>query len=143
MFNNVADMKLNTVFVHVRAFADAVYPSKLFPWSKYSCKGSDPGFDPLKVMVECAHRAGLKIHAWINPFRVSSSDNIDSLPQGSPAKKLIGTDAVIQLKNGIYFDPASTDVHALIYDGVREILDGYEVDGIHIDAISIPRATRA
>lgn len=86
MFNNVADMKLNTVFVHVRAFADAVYPSKLFPWSKYSCKGSDPGFDPLKVMVECAHRAGLKIHAWINPFRVSSSDNIDSLPQGSPAK---------------------------------------------------------
>ena len=68
MFNNVADMKLNTVFVHVRAFADAVYPSKLFPWSKYSCKGSDPGFDPLKVMVECAHRAGLKIHAWINPL---------------------------------------------------------------------------
>ena len=133
MFNNVADMKLNTVFVHVRAFADAVYPSKLFPWSKYSCKGSDPGFDPLKVMVECAHKSGLKIHAWINPFRVSSSDNIDSLPQGSPAKKLIGTDSVIQLKNGIYFDPASTDVHALIYDGVREILDGYEVDGIHID----------
>lgn len=41
MFNNVADMKLNTVFVHVRAFADAVYPSKLFPWSKYSCKGSN------------------------------------------------------------------------------------------------------
>ena len=138
MFNNVADMKLNTVFVHVRAFADAVYPSKLFPWSKYSCKGSDPGFDPLKVMVECAHRAGLKIHAWINPFRVSSSDNIDSLPQGSPAKKLIGTDAVIQLKNGIYFDPASTDVHALIYDGVREILDGYEVDGIHIDDYFYP-----
>lgn len=138
MFNNVADMKLNTVFVHVRAFADAVYPSKIFPWSKYSCKGSDPGFDPLKVMVECAHRAGLKIHAWINPFRVSSSDNIDSLPQGSPAKKLIGTDSVIQLKNGIYFAPASTDVHALIYDGVREILDGYEVDGIHIDDYFYP-----
>ena len=66
MFNNVADMKLNTVFVHVRAFADAVYPSKLFPWSKYSCKGSDPGFDPLKVMVACAHRAGLKIHRFFS-----------------------------------------------------------------------------
>ena len=89
-------------------------------------------------MVECAHKSGLKIHAWINPFRVSSSDNIDSLPQGSPAKKLIGTDSVIQLKNGIYFDPASTDVHALIYDGVREILDGYEVDGIHIDDYFYP-----
>ena len=133
MFRNIADMKLNTVFVHVRAFADAIYPSKLFPWSKYSCRGSDPGFDPLKILVECAHGAGLKFHAWINPFRVSSSEDTDSLPQGSPARKLLGTTAVIGLKNGIYFDPASTDVHALIYDGVREILDGYDVDGIHID----------
>ena len=85
MFRNIADMKLNTVFVHVRAFADAIYPSKLFPWSKYSCRGSDPGFDPLKILVECAHGAGLKFHAWINPFRVSSSEDTDSLPQGSPA----------------------------------------------------------
>lgn len=138
MFRNIADMKLNTVFVHVRAFADAIYPSKLFPWSKYSCRGSDPGFDPLKILVECAHGAGLKFHAWINPFRVSSTEDTDSLPQDSPARKLLGTTAVIGLKNGIYFDPASTDVHALIYDGVREILDGYDVDGIHIDDYFYP-----
>lgn len=138
MFGNIAESGFNTVFVHVRPFADALYPSELFPWSKYSCGGRDPGFDPLRVMVECAHERGLKIHAWINPFRISLSDDFDALPQNSPARSLMGGSAVAVLENGIYFNPASTDVHALIYDGVREILDGYEVDGIHIDDYFYP-----
>lgn len=112
-------------------------PVEAFPVVKIFLQGERPGFDPLKILVECAHGAGLKFHAWINPFRVSSSEDTDSLPQGSPAQ-LLGTTAVIGLKNGIYFDPASTDVHALIYDGVREILDGYDVDGIHIDDYFYP-----
>lgn len=138
MFKNIADSGFNTVFVHVRAFADSVYPSKIFPWSEYSCHGASPDFDPLKIMVGTAHGNGLKIHAWINPFRISLSDDFDSLPSNSPAKELLGTTAVVQLSNGIYFNPASTSVHALIYDGVREILDGYDVDGIHIDDYFYP-----
>lgn len=138
MFKNISDSGLNTAFVHVRAFADAVYPSKIFPWSKYSCHGVSPEFDPLAIMVRSAHANGVKLHAWINPFRVSLSNDFDSLPSDSPAKKLMGTTAVCELSNGIYFNPASTSAHALIYDGVREILDGYEVDGIHIDDYFYP-----
>lgn len=138
MFKNIADSGFNTAFLHVRAFADAVYPSEIFPWSEYSCHAASPGFDPLTIMVSSAHANGLKLHAWINPFRVSLSDDFDSLPSDSPAKKLVGTTAVSQLSNGIYFNPASTAVHALIYDGVREILSGYAVDGIHIDDYFYP-----
>lgn len=138
MFKNIASTGFNTVFLHVRAFADSVYPSEIFPWSEYSCHAASPGFDPLAIMVSAAHGENLKLHAWINPFRVSLSDDFDSLPSDSPAKRLAGTDAVSQLPNGIYFNPASTAVHALIYDGVREILDGYAVDGIHIDDYFYP-----
>ena len=46
MFKKIKDFGLNTVFLHVRPFADAIYPSEFFPWSKYACRGENPGFDP-------------------------------------------------------------------------------------------------
>ena len=62
----------NTVFVHVRSHSDAMYASDIFPWSVYctGTEGNDPGYDPLEIMVSEAHSAGLKIEAWINPYRV-------------------------------------------------------------------------
>ncbi len=140
MFKNIKDFGLNTVFVHVRPFADAIYPSKIFPWSKYICDGKNPGFDPLSVMIACAKKYSLSFHAWINPFRVSLSGDVSGLNDNSPAKSILGknTGDVAVLSNGIYFNPASTDVHSLIYNGVREILDNYDVDGIHIDDYFYP-----
>ncbi len=66
---------LNALFVHVRPFCDALYPSEYFPWSHILTgeQGEDPGFDPLLFMVEYAHSQGIEFHAWLNPLRVKTS----------------------------------------------------------------------
>ncbi|MDR0884503.1 MAG: family 10 glycosylhydrolase [Oscillospiraceae bacterium] len=135
----------NAVFVQVRPFADAIYPSKYFPWSKYltGTQGKDPGFDPMKVLVDSAHAHGLKFHAWLNPFRVlSSSQDETTLAENHPARVWLRDAAtaglVVKTAGGIYFNPASPTVHRLVNDGVREILENYAVDGIHIDDYFYP-----
>ena len=83
MFGNVKSSGFNTVFVHVRPFADAVYHSEVYPWSKYVCSGKNPGFDPLEVMTQCARELSLSFHAWINPFRISLSSDTDKIPDNT------------------------------------------------------------
>ena len=62
---------LNAIILQVRPAADALYASALEPWSEYLTgeQGRDPGYDPLAVWVEEAHRRGLELHAWFNPYR--------------------------------------------------------------------------
>ena len=132
---------VNTVFVHTRAFCDAVYKSEYFPKAKYVNTESDP----LTVMCNIAKSQGIKIHAWINPYRVSTASNdINNLPQDSPAYIWLNDETqendanVCFTDSGIYLNPASTEVKKLILDGVREIIDNYEVDGIHFDDYFYP-----
>lgn len=69
---------MNCIIVHVRPFGDAMYKSKYFPWSKCISgkQGKNPGYDPLKIMTQVAHANGMKIEAWINPYRVASGPRI-------------------------------------------------------------------
>ncbi|MGA3603286.1 glycoside hydrolase family 10 protein, partial [Lysinibacillus agricola] len=64
----------NTVIFQVKPLNDALYPSKLAPWSSYitgNTQGTNPGFDPLQIMLDEAHKRGLELHAWVNPYRVT------------------------------------------------------------------------
>ena len=138
-------LQLNTVIVHASAFSDSFYRSELFPYSKYltGTQGADPGYDPLKIMVEEAHARSLKIHAWINPYRVSYDTDFSKLSDGNPAKKWHGEgreneDRIIVCDKGIFYNPASSEAQRLIIDGVREIVKNYEVDGIHYDDYFYP-----
>ena len=78
MYANIKNMGANTVYFHVRSHGDAYYPSGYFPWSKYitGTLGLNPGYDPLKIMIDEAHNKGLSFHAWINPMRGPSSADI-------------------------------------------------------------------
>lgn len=145
MFDRAVALGLNTVFVHARAFSDAFYQSELFPYSKYitGTQGVDPGYDPLAIAVEEAHKRVLQIHAWINPYRVSLDKNFDNLCDTNPAKRWyleggISDPRLIICEQGIYYNPASPEVQKLIIDGVREIILGYDVDGIHYDDYFYP-----
>ena len=144
MFDNCAQLGINTVFAQVRPFCDAMYPSEIFPWSAYltGYQGDPVYYDPLEIMVEEAHERGLGLHAWINPFRVSFNTDTDKLSEKNPAKKLLSDektkDRVVTADGGLYLCPASTENHKLIIDGVREIIRNYEVDGIHIDDYFYP-----
>ncbi len=144
MFDNCAQLGINTVFAQVRPFCDAMYTSEIFPWSAYltGYQGDPVYYDPLEIMVEEAHERGLGLHAWINPFRVSFDTDTDKLSEKNPAKKLLNDektkDRVVTADGGLYLCPASTQNHKLIIDGVREIIRNYEVDGIHIDDYFYP-----
>lgn len=140
MFKNLASDGFNTVFVHVRSHSDAMYESDIFPWSVYctGTEGNNPGFDPLEIMVSEAHSAGLKIEAWINPYRVKGNSNTEKIAKSSPAYKWLGTGKVIVLDSGIFYNPADEEVVELIVSGVEEIVRNYDVDGIHFDDYFYP-----
>lgn len=133
---------LNTVFLQVRPMADAFYASKLFPWSEYltGTAGASPGFDPLTYWVEQAHKRGLQLHAWINPYRISKGAEAEqrykSLPDSHPAKQ--HPDWVVRYDGGYYFDPGIPEVRELICKGVQEVVSGYDVDGIQFDDYFYP-----
>lgn len=147
MFDSAVDLGCDAVICQVRPFADALYYSEYFPMSVYmtGTQGKDPGYDALEYMVKAAHDRNLQIHAWLNPYRISSSTtNVNSLADSHPAKKWLndGNTAndryVLTYKNGLYFNPSEVEVQKLIINGVREIVQKYDVDGIHFDDYFYP-----
>ena len=139
---NCKKLGITDVFVHVRPYCDAIYPSKLFPMRE-TAKGYD---DALSVLIDVTHKANMRFHAWINPYRVRTADeDITKLPQDSPVSKWLNdddseNDADVIFCNGIYLAPSSPRVRRLVIDGVRELLENYEVDGIHFDDYFYPTA---
>ena len=74
ILNTCAQLKLNAVFLQVRPNADALYRSSLEPWSQWlSGPGVNPGYDPLAFAIQEAHRRGIELHAWFNPFRAKAN----------------------------------------------------------------------
>ena len=146
ILDGAAEMGFRAVILQVRPAADALYPSEIFPWSYYltgeSGQAPSDGFDPLAYWVEAAHARGLELHAWINPYRITKNtsehliESLDQLLEGSPARE--HPEWVVQYGGDFYFDPALPEVRALVADGVREILEHYEVDGIHLDDYFYP-----
>ena len=135
MIDVIKENEFNAIFLHVSPFSDSIYNSSIFPYSHTltGVEGKNPGFDYLDYFIKIAHSKNIKIHAWINPYRISFNNNIDSLSNKNPAMKLINTTNIMINKNGIYYNPASTIVKDLIVRQIEEILDKYDVDGIHFD----------
>lgn len=136
MIDNIKTINCNTIILQVRPSTDSIYNSKIFPVSKYlSSKESYP-FDVLKYFIEKSHEQNLKVIAWINPYRISTTSNINEIKENSPAFKYIDSD-VVYIGNGIFFNPAKEEVKQLIIDGVKEVLN-YKVDKILFDDYFYP-----
>lgn len=138
-----AEKGLNTVIVQVRPFSDAIYPSKLFPMSHIISgkQGVSVDFDPLKIMIDCAHEKGLSVHAWINPFRISTGETPSAISDDNPCVQLKNDDNhqyTFNCGKGLYYNPADSTVRKLIIDGVKELLENYEIEGIQIDDYFYP-----
>ncbi|RCX16644.1 uncharacterized lipoprotein YddW (UPF0748 family) [Anaerobacterium chartisolvens] len=142
LLDDAKDMGFNAVFLQVRPSGDAFYKSKIFPWSKYLTgvqgKSPDNGFDPLAFFVDEAHKRGIELHAWVNPYRVTASPADNSLlHKSSPALLQPGL-TVTHTDGRIYFNPGESEARQLIIDGIKEIIDNYDVDGIHMDDYFYP-----
>ncbi len=130
---------INSVFVQVRPKADALYTSLINPWSDVltGVQGKSPGYDPLAFMVEEAHKRNMEIHAWLNPYRVTTSGtNTSVLSETSPAR--LHPDWVFSYNNALYYNPKKEGVKQHIVDTVKEIITYYDVDGIHFDDYFYP-----
>lgn len=143
ILDNCVKWGLNTVFLQVRPSSDALYPSEIFPWSKYLTgkQGIEPenGFDPLAYWVKEAHARGLELHAWINPYRITKGKQAewDSLASSHPAKK--NPEWTVQYTDGnYYFDPGVPEVRDLVVQGAVEIAKNYQIDGLHMDDYFYP-----
>ncbi len=140
MLSVCKSQSINTVFLQVRPFADSVYPSEIFPFSDYalSDSGNKPDFDVLSVFIELAEKAGIDVHAWINPYRISYKTSLSELKKDSIAFKEDYKDSVVCTDAGIYLNPCYDKSRSLVLSGVREILENYNVKGIHIDDYFYP-----
>ena len=129
------------IFVHVTAFADSLFDSQYFPKKEQAKKYT---YDILEYMINASHENGIRFHAWMNPYRVSTAtDDIGTLPDGNPAKKWLSdqdeqNNQNVCIYNGIYLNPASTEVRKHIINSIREIVLNYQVDGIHFDDYFYP-----
>lgn len=146
VFDNLKKIGVTDLFVHVRPFADAIYPSPLFPSSSAVVKkqGDKLPFDFFAAVISEAKARGITVHAWINPYRVQNVLGQDALADGSAAKKWLDEKSpdVFEAGGGLWFNPASERVRALIADGVRELLCGYDIGGIHLDDYFYPETVQ-
>ncbi|MGL4791752.1 MAG: glycoside hydrolase family 10 protein, partial [Anaerotignaceae bacterium] len=133
------ELGLNTVIVQVRPKGDALYNSAINPWSSVltGTEDKNPGYDPMAFMIEETHKRGMEFHAWLNPYRVTTSGtDLSVLSDKNIAKK--NPNWVIEHNNALYLNPALDEVKNYINETVKEIVVNYNVDGIHFDDYFYP-----
>ena len=147
IIENVSQMGLNAVFFQARPCADSLFPSEVFPWS--SCLSGSQGvapdgdFDALAYFTDKCHEFGLELHCWINPYRItrkaatSKSAALELLSQDHPVRQNPEY-AVFHTDGCLYFDPGNEEARHLILKGIEEIIDNYDIDGIHFDDYFYP-----
>lgn len=144
MINTVKDYNINFIILHVKPFSDAIYESKIFPSSSsiVSEEGDKLPFDVLDYFIKKAHKNNIQIHAWINPYRISNYTDTSKISITNPAYKWLNTNNVKVIQDkGIYYNPASSEVQELIISGVAELVENYDIDGIHMDDYFYPDDT--
>lgn len=145
IFQKLAESGFNTVILQVRPNGDSFYPSDIYPASHYvtGSYGKALRYDPLEILADQAHKAGLSIHAWINPLRLMSGENLETIdPQYQIRAWYDDPEArgtkLQQVGSLYYLNPAYPEVRELIVAGAREILENYPVDGLHLDDYFYP-----
>jgi len=138
LLDRAVALKLNAIIFQIRTSADALYESKLEPWSEYltGVQGQSPGYDPLALWITEAHQRGLELHAWFNPFRArqsgaKSAPAATHLSQAQPGW-------IRRYGDMQWIDPgeAAAAEHTLAV--FKDVLQRYDVDGIHIDDYFYP-----
>lgn len=141
------EVNLNAVFFQVRPMSDALYKSDIFPYSAWLTgeQGKDPDgdFDPLEYMIKICHENGIQLHAWINPLRItngtktSPKTDLTALAENNPAR--LHPEWVVNYADAnLCYDAGLPEVRQLVCDGVKEIIDNYDVDGIIFDDYFYP-----
>jgi uncharacterized lipoprotein YddW (UPF0748 family) len=140
LLDKAVELNLNAVIFQIRPSADALYASKLEPWSEYLTgkmgQAPEPLYDPLKFAVDEAHKRGLHLHVWFNPYRVRQS-GAKSEPSPDHVSQ---TNPEIVREYGPYqwFDPGEPEAAKRFIDVITDVVKRYDIDGVHIDDYFYP-----
>ena len=140
IFDRLQAGNMNAVCFQVRGRSDAFYQSSYEPWAAElaGARGTDPGYDPLAFAIEEAHKRGLELHAWVNPFRVTSAGTLST----SDKVWLNARQWIIQYNNGSFsgqiIDPGYPEAREYVLNVLMEIISNYDIDGIVMDDYFYP-----
>ena len=133
-------LKLNAIILQVRPAADALYPSALEPWSEYLTgeqgRAPEPFYDPLQFWITEAHRRGLELHAWFNPYR--ARHNAAKSPLAATHLAKTNPEAVKTYGELMWMDPAEPLAAQRTLDVIGDVVRRYDLDGVHIDDYFYP-----
>lgn len=141
MLDRLAEARFNAVFFQVRPEGDALYRSELEPWSRFLSgrQGQDPGYDPLDYLVRQAHRRGLEVHAWLNPYRAQA---VPPPPAGDlpvpPHQAAVEPESVLAYGALRWMDPAAPSVRGRLVRVCQDLTRRYDLDGMHFDDYFYP-----
>ncbi|VYU80477.1 family 10 glycosylhydrolase [Metakosakonia massiliensis] len=133
---------INTVFFQVKPDGTALWPSKILPWSDMLTGkiGQDPGYDPLQFMLDEAHKRGMKVHAWFNPYRVTTNTKSSTVAELNATLHLDPASVFVLHRDWIrtagdryVLDPGIPEVRDWITSIVAEVVARYPVDGVQFD----------
>lgn len=140
--DNLKRLGINTVFFQVKPDATALWQSKILPWSDTltGTIGQDPGYDPLQFMLDEAHKRGMKVHAWFNPYRVSVNTKPstitelnNTLSQTPSSVYVLHRDWIRTSGERFVLDPGIPEVRDWITSIVAEVVENYPIDGVQFD----------
>lgn len=144
IMDKARELNLNAIIFQVRPAGDALYASKLEPWSEYLTnrqgKAPQPLWDPLAFAVQEAHKRGLQLHAWFNPYRAYHSTAKG--PIAAPHIKTSHPEAVKTYGNMLWMDPGRKAVQGHSLAVIDDVVRRYDIDGIHLDDYFYPYPIR-
>lgn len=140
ILDQASRLKLNAIVLQVRPSADALYPSALEPWSEYLSgsqgKPPDPFYDPLVLWIAQAHARGIQLHAWINPYRARHASA--KSPAAATHISRTHPEVVKTYGDSLWMDPAEPAARQQTLDVVTDLVQRYDLDGVHIDDYFYP-----
>jgi uncharacterized lipoprotein YddW (UPF0748 family) len=137
ILDRLVQLRMNAIVLQVRPAADALYQSDLEPWSEVLTgeMGRSPGYDPLAFAITEAHKRGLELHAWINPYRARYSL---TRPASSNHVSRTNPELVRRYGSYLWMDPGDARVRDLTTRVVLDIVRRYDIDALHIDDYFYP-----
>lgn len=140
MMDRAELLNMNTIIFQVRTATDALYDSDYEPWSEYLTgeqgKAPDPAYDPLEFAIEEAHKRGLELHAWVNPFRARYHTTVSELSEDH--LKNTHPEMVVEYGNHLWMDPGHPEAPEWSMEVLRDIVERYNIDALHIDDYFYP-----
>ena len=140
ILDKCVELNINAVIFQIRTQADALYDSKLEPWSEFLTgkmgQPPEPYYDPLKFAVDEAHRRGLQLHVWFNPYRVRVPG---SKGEAAPNHASVAhADSVRTYGKYQWFDPGDPASEEIFISVLTDVVKRYDIDGVHIDDYFYP-----